>query len=1186
MSSLVTVIEGTNNQGFFDVIYFENRIYACTKTQVYKSNLTLDSWELQIPIPEQYGEPVMVVFNGNLYISDDNNQLNYDYYYNLQILNETRDGFSLVCSNQIGYYILSFVVHDGSLFACLGGYEGALAHLNGTTWDIVGIYYDGYIVSGVSANNILYVLATTGSLMIWDGDLQKETQPGYSGPAQYNLKYYNGNFYATGGPRLYVMNFDTSSWDIFCETEPELMYYYLSDWVIFEDRIFSSIFMKTFWPPPEKSFCSVYEKENSQWVNSFEQIYELGKFNFEIANSSLYFVSSTTNSLMRISFTPSSILNVDFNSDKLYGLAPVTVNFTSNVTSNPPAVSYLWNFGDGFTSTDLNPQHTFIHGCYNITLEVNNGVETVSTTKFYFVDSYVSTTIEIDSIEKLQLIGSPGNALTSTEGYALHDNYIQTTNIDASVTLTWNQGRGFNPISSIDGENAVFYNVFSGNYNGNGFSITNLYINRETMYYVGLFAICENSNFSNLNLVNVNITAGNEDVLSYAGAIVCYRLDRTIERGSFNNCSVSGNITAYESSAYMSNCAYMDFLNCNADVVLTSGSDCGAFASYANDVTLQNCNSICAITTSGTIPSNTGGLVGYCTGSIFNNSHSSVDIYGNYYVGGLIGQSIDSSVNNCYSQGVVKGNDRVGGLIGWFYLPEGVCSNLYSTCSVKGNYKVGGLVGEFSSDIELKDCYSTGSVLGNEFVGGFAGSIIADSTLAILNNCYSTGNIISGAIKIVPYYQDYFITGAKRIGGFVGENTTTRFENCYTTSNIDNAGAYIGGFSGRSSTSTFINCHSSGNIKSESVTKGFGCVGGFIGLSNNDSFDFCFSRNNIEIINEGEQIGGFSGNLSSSVCERCGALDNVTAEVDLTGVEKIRFKIRARSSKNVGGFSGYVNGNLSQCFSTGNIICTSGSGFTDSMYGYINNCFSQSNITYNVSNNLIVDTDCSSITEMVCNQIEINHDPEEFTPTYSPSGTNILWKPNSIPSGTRRYFQDNTVLVKDQTTFKMFFDFTVKNCGSNASEILYVSRTVIDYVHYDATGFKVVIYREDYLDLPKGVEIYAIHERTSTLIYSQENMFDHKFSLMCERLGTKMNYYVDNILLSTLDLSTPTENSIYTKLGMSGNEVGGIATEYEISRLGLEVKAPKNDIVISGFIGTKQQSVIRRCYSSGTITQI
>lgn len=1170
MSSLVTVIEGTNNQGFFDVIYFENRIYACTKTQVYKSNLALDSWELQIPIPEQYNEPVMVVFNGNLYISDDNNQLNYDYYYNLQILNETRDGFSLVCSNQIGYYIFSFVVHDGSLFACLGGYEGALARLNGTTWDIVGIYYDGYIVSGVSANNILYVLATTGSLMIWDGDLQKETQPGYLGPAQYNLKYYNGNFYATGGPRLYVMNFDTSSWDIFCETEPELMYYYLSDWVIFEDRIFSSIFMETFWPPPEKSFCSVYEKENSQWVNSFEQIYELGKFNFEIANSSLYFVSSTTNSLMRISFTPSSILNVDFNSDKLYGLAPVTVNFTSNVTSNPPAVSYLWNFGDGFTSTDLNPQHTFIHGCYNITLEVNNGVETVSTTKFYFVDSYVSTTIEIDSIEKLQLIGSPGNALTSTEGYALHDNYVQTTNIDASVTLTWNQGRGFNPISSIDGENAVFYNVFSGNYNGNGFSITNLYINRETMYYVGLFAICENSNFSNLNLVNVNITAGNEDVLSYAGAIVCYRLDRTIERGSFNNCSVSGNITAYESSAYMSNCAYMDFLNCNADVVLTSGSYCGAFASYGNNITLENCNSICTITTSGTISSNTGGLVGYCIESIFNNCHASVDILGDYYVGGLIGQSINSTVNNCYSQGVVNGRDRTGGLIGWFYSPEDICSNLYSTCSVEGHYKAGGLIGEFSSDVELKDSYSTGSVFGDENIGGFIGSVTARTILATLTNCYSTGNVNSGGIKLIGYID--FLDGARKIGGFVGSNDTTKFENCYSTGNVINGGIWIGGFCGYSNTSTFINCHSRGDVKSKSVDlyEDFSYVGGFVGQSSNDVFDFCFSRNNIEIGNIGNQIGGFGGSINSSTCERCGALGNVIAEASIS----------------VSGFSGFLYGFMSECFSLGDVLCVSGSGFTQEAYYCIfSNCFSQSNVTYKTSNNLIVDTDCSSLDEMICKQVETLHDPNEFTPTYSSAGMNVLWKPNSAPP---KYYQDSMVMFLNQTTFKLFFDFTVKKCGKNASELIYVSRALLDsYEQVDVTGFKVVSYRDDYLTLPSGIEIYAIHERTSTLIYSQANMLNHEFSLTCEKLGVKMNFYVDNTILASFDLSSATEASLRSKLGMSGGEIDGVATEYQVTRLGSEIKSPKKNIVVAGFAASKNTgTTISKCYSSGIITQI
>ena len=38
-------------------------------------------------------------------------------------------------------------------------------------------------------------------------------------------------------------------------------------------------------------------------------------------------------------------------------IAPVTISFSN--TSQGDGLSYLWNFGDGGTSTDANPTHTF-----------------------------------------------------------------------------------------------------------------------------------------------------------------------------------------------------------------------------------------------------------------------------------------------------------------------------------------------------------------------------------------------------------------------------------------------------------------------------------------------------------------------------------------------------------------------------------------------------------------------------------------------------------------------------------------------------------------------------------------------------------------------------------------------------------------------------------------------------------
>ena len=58
-----------------------------------------------------------------------------------------------------------------------------------------------------------------------------------------------------------------------------------------------------------------------------------------------------------------------FTQDKISGPPPLTVRFTNQSTGN--ITSYAWNFGDGQTSTEPNPTHTFSAvGTYNVLLTV------------------------------------------------------------------------------------------------------------------------------------------------------------------------------------------------------------------------------------------------------------------------------------------------------------------------------------------------------------------------------------------------------------------------------------------------------------------------------------------------------------------------------------------------------------------------------------------------------------------------------------------------------------------------------------------------------------------------------------------------------------------------------------------------------------------------------------------------
>ena len=59
-----------------------------------------------------------------------------------------------------------------------------------------------------------------------------------------------------------------------------------------------------------------------------------------------------------------------FTADAYSGMAPLTVNFTDHSTNTP--TSWLWEFGDGDSSTDQNPTNIFSVGTYTVRLTATN----------------------------------------------------------------------------------------------------------------------------------------------------------------------------------------------------------------------------------------------------------------------------------------------------------------------------------------------------------------------------------------------------------------------------------------------------------------------------------------------------------------------------------------------------------------------------------------------------------------------------------------------------------------------------------------------------------------------------------------------------------------------------------------------------------------------------------------------
>ena len=206
---------------------------------------------------------------------------------------------------------------------------------------------------------------------------------------------------------------------------------------------------------------------------------------------------------------------------------------------------------------------------------------------------------------------------------------IQTADIDASETATWNS----------DGQGGYYgwpVGTCYGNYDGQGYIIDNLYINRSSTSNVGLFGNAFNTQsgvntkeITNVHLTNVNITGG-----SNTGALVgsSYKYD-------INECSVSGTVTG------------MSY----------AGGLVGRFQTeYGTNVTIQECYSSASVTSY----MYGGGLIGASIGAsigrpqvINSYTHGAVSGTG---AGGLVGDATKSDYYYCYSTATVASSGAGG----------------------------------------------------------------------------------------------------------------------------------------------------------------------------------------------------------------------------------------------------------------------------------------------------------------------------------------------------------------------------------------------------------------------------------------------------------------------------------------------------------------------------------------------
>ncbi len=223
-----------------------------------------------------------------------------------------------------------------------------------------------------------------------------------------------------------------------------------------------------------------------------------------------------------------------------------------------------------------------------------------------------------------------------------------------------------------------------------------------------------------------------------------------------------------------------------------------------------------------------GGLIGNTFGGSITASYATGDVSGNNHIGGLIGfNDDDSRIFKSAATGNVSGDDYVGGLIG--HNSYGDITMSYTTGDVSGINNTGGLVGNTLTSSIITSS-ATGDVLGEENVGGLVGygassNRITDShALGNVSGMDNVGGLVGykDSSTISTSYAAGAVTGIENVGGLVGYAAHSNITDNYATGNV--AGEFrVGGLVGRSFRGNITASYAGGEVSGEDR------VGGLVG---------------------------------------------------------------------------------------------------------------------------------------------------------------------------------------------------------------------------------------------------------------------------------------------------------------------------------------------------------------------
>ncbi len=217
--------------------------------------------------------------------------------------------------------------------------------------------------------------------------------------------------------------------------------------------------------------------------------------------------------------------------------------------------------------------------------------------------------------------------------------YKQTANIEAGHSRNLDSGKGFTPIGTSS-------NMFTGSYDGQGFYIEGLYINRPSTVEVAMFGFVNNATIKNVRLYGPEIT-GDTRVGAVAGQVQGDNTSATyFNYNHVRGGKVTGNTTVGGVIGRLAQNMIVEYLSYTGSVTGNLDDGSGSFTGTGE-------------------ARKTGGLIGKSqSGSKLRKSYFEGSVNGQEDVGGLVGES-GAEISESYSKGSVFAKLKyAGGIVG------------------------------------------------------------------------------------------------------------------------------------------------------------------------------------------------------------------------------------------------------------------------------------------------------------------------------------------------------------------------------------------------------------------------------------------------------------------------------------------------------------------------------------------